>query len=779
MVSDELLLSVCVAVYNVKPYLRECLESLKAQTLRPVEFIVVDDGSTDGSSEVCDEVARGDSRFRVIHHDGNRGSLVARKTGMEAARGKYTTFLDGDDCYTTPESLAMLVQLMEHRGADTLRFACRCFGDDPLRVSGAEWWTKVWASWPQAPGKEALESVFAKGEFCWNVIFTCTRTEIVKRVAALTPDVHCICAEDAFQFFLTVVFSSSVAIDRSAPLYAYRVGNGVSTWPGTLARFPNYAKEVRVTRWLEQVLEAEGVEKSCFETLARLKHRLLRTSCERLVLLPPQERSAAFDLLAAEGEGPAMLRAMREVCSSSKKMGELALNLRGARSLVRQERPAKTVAVLYRRFYDGGVERVMSLQIPELLAAGCRVVLLTEEVKPDIEYPLPAGVVREVLPARFEDGRLEALEATLKRQAVDVVMYHQASSRDALWDLLAMKLLGVSVVVQLHELPGQDAALVPSVDKIDFEAARPYVYRLADRLLVLSETFKTYFEAFGCRVSVVANPPTFDLASTPVRPVAERQGVLWLGRLQELQKNWTDALRIMERLAQLVPGVQCYMGGSEYDAGSEAAVRKFIAEHHLEDTIHWIGRQTDVQALMSRCRVFLLTSSFESFSMVLAEAKACGAPVVVYDMPYLELLQSEAGCKVVRQRDTEAAASAAADILLDDSLCEQLIKASRASVEEFYRLHAPASWLRAMLGKEHQQESAVLDGRLQQCFEYLTAITRGAVLMEENWRAADVERRRRRKIHVGRVVKYAILGKMALTHDKRRHYRDKLRQLFD
>ncbi len=270
---------------------------------------------------------------------------------------------------------------------------------------------------------------------------------------------------------------------------------------------------------------------------------------------------------------------------------------------------------------------------------------------------------------------------------------------------------------------------------------------------------------------------TFELSKTPVRPAAERCGVLWLGRLHELQKNWTDALRIMERLAQLVPGVQCFMGGAEFDEGSEAALKQYIAERHLENTIHWIGRQTDVQALMSRCRVFLLTSSFESFSMVLAEAKACGAPVVIYDMPYLELLQSETGCRVVRQRDTEAAASAAADILLDDKLCDRLIEESRASVEDFYRQHAPTAWLDVVLRKE-PLTSRKLDIRLRQCFEYMTGLMRGAVVTEETRRVAEAEERRHRKIHTGRVVKYAVLGKLAWTHDKRRHYRDKLRKLF-
>lgn len=90
------LISVIVPVYNVKDYLAKCLDSITTQSYKDLEIIVVDDGSTDGSSELCDEYAKKDKRIRVVHQK-NAGLSAARNTGIEAAIGKYLMFLDSDD----------------------------------------------------------------------------------------------------------------------------------------------------------------------------------------------------------------------------------------------------------------------------------------------------------------------------------------------------------------------------------------------------------------------------------------------------------------------------------------------------------------------------------------------------------------------------------------------------------------------------------------------------------------------------------------------------------
>lgn len=88
--------SIIIPVYNVAPYLRECLDSVLAQTFTDWEAICIDDGSTDGSGAILDEYAARDSRFRIIHQP-NAGVSVARNKGLDVAKGEWIWFVDSDD----------------------------------------------------------------------------------------------------------------------------------------------------------------------------------------------------------------------------------------------------------------------------------------------------------------------------------------------------------------------------------------------------------------------------------------------------------------------------------------------------------------------------------------------------------------------------------------------------------------------------------------------------------------------------------------------------------
>jgi glycosyl transferase, probably involved in cell wall biogenesis len=92
---DELI-SVIVPIYNTEKYLVECVESLRKQTYSNIEIILVDDGSTDASIEICDEFAEKDSRVKVFHKK-NEGVAVARNFGIQQSNGQYVVIVDSDD----------------------------------------------------------------------------------------------------------------------------------------------------------------------------------------------------------------------------------------------------------------------------------------------------------------------------------------------------------------------------------------------------------------------------------------------------------------------------------------------------------------------------------------------------------------------------------------------------------------------------------------------------------------------------------------------------------
>lgn len=91
-----MLISVIVPVYNVEKYLRRCVESIMSQTYKEIEILLIDDGSTDDSGRICDDLALKDRRIHVFHKE-NGGVSSARNLGIERACGDYICFVDSDD----------------------------------------------------------------------------------------------------------------------------------------------------------------------------------------------------------------------------------------------------------------------------------------------------------------------------------------------------------------------------------------------------------------------------------------------------------------------------------------------------------------------------------------------------------------------------------------------------------------------------------------------------------------------------------------------------------
>lgn len=114
------LISVIVPVYNIEDYLAQCIASIRSQTYENLQIILVDDGSTDESGNICDAHCEQDSRIEVIHKK-NEGLVSARKAGIAGAQGEYVTFVDGDD-WIDSDMLQMLMDIGQE--ADMITYAC-------------------------------------------------------------------------------------------------------------------------------------------------------------------------------------------------------------------------------------------------------------------------------------------------------------------------------------------------------------------------------------------------------------------------------------------------------------------------------------------------------------------------------------------------------------------------------------------------------------------------------------------------------------------------------
>lgn len=118
-----MLFSVIVPVYNVEKYLDICVESVLSQTIEDFELILIDDGSTDKSGQMCDEYSKKDSRVKVIHKE-NSGASGARNLGIDNASGDYVMFLDSDDFWNRDDSLKLLAEKINLQNSDIVIFGC-------------------------------------------------------------------------------------------------------------------------------------------------------------------------------------------------------------------------------------------------------------------------------------------------------------------------------------------------------------------------------------------------------------------------------------------------------------------------------------------------------------------------------------------------------------------------------------------------------------------------------------------------------------------------------
>ena len=148
------LVSVIIPVYNVAPYLRQCLDSVCNQTLKNIEIICVDDGSTDESPQILEEYATRDSRIRILHQR-NQYAGIARRNGMAAAKGRYLSFLDSDDFFE-PDMMESMATKAEETNADIVACATNYFHEDTGKYTPAPWQLHI----------EFLESIEDKEVFC-------------------------------------------------------------------------------------------------------------------------------------------------------------------------------------------------------------------------------------------------------------------------------------------------------------------------------------------------------------------------------------------------------------------------------------------------------------------------------------------------------------------------------------------------------------------------------------------------------------------------------------
>ncbi|HAS91448.1 MAG TPA: glycosyl transferase family 2 [Clostridiales bacterium] len=206
------LISIIIPVYNVEKYLKQCVESLTEQTYRNLEIILIDDGSTDLSGAICDELGKNDKRIKVIHKK-NEGMSVARNVGLDVCRGQYIGFVDSDD-FIDKDMFQFLYNNIQKYNADIS--VCRAWRVINNLKIHSDFSNNIFV----VPSEEAIEKVFTdKFELAvWNKLY---RKDIFNDVRFL-PEI--MIAEDA-AILVDILKNAQIIVFQDTCKYNYRIRN--------------------------------------------------------------------------------------------------------------------------------------------------------------------------------------------------------------------------------------------------------------------------------------------------------------------------------------------------------------------------------------------------------------------------------------------------------------------------------------------------------------------------------------------------------------------------
>ena len=757
--SEHPKVSIIMPSLNVGQYIEQCLTSVITQTLREIEILCIDAGSTDGTLDTIEAFASKDSRIKVIHSPvKSYGAQINQ--GLDVATGDYIGIVETDD-WVEPEMFATLVEAAERYDGEIVK-------SDHIREYGTHSEYSSLVPFDRnlyervlSPTKEWR--VFRFQMMNWTGIF---RRDLLERYGVRCNETPGASYQDnGFWFSSLAVTERFIAIPHA--FYHYRLNNANQSvafvnkshsireefeFIRTFLKRNNRFEQVRASYyttllgtalWLlnkivpeKRVEVAEWIRNICSSELGLqneipkehfLLERLFDWELSDLIPLIRSVTADAFLLTRfgrdwkAYGEEGRIAYIARFVdrllnqhedrlqplydamCHVDFEHEDQALDFfrKIAPLLPKRRGPVRNVGLYYHRLYDGGTERVLTLVAKLLHNHGYEIVLITDEPPSPKDYSTARDFTREVFPP---EARLFRTPIDLSSRAIfwkqvvntrnlDTVCYLGRWASTRAFDLLALRCIGVNAVMCDHN--ASYAALV--YGDVNMFLNDPVVFALADVVASLSRGEAAYWKACGVRSAYVPNPPVFHL--NPLPPT-QRKTVLWLGRIARCQKRPLDALKAIDLVRRKVPDVILTILG---DGPDMEELKRFSRENDLERNVRFLGFHEDVSPYFDDTRLHLLTSSYESWSLVWAEAKSKGIPTVMYEMPGLELARRSEGFLAVPMGDYRALADAIISVLKSDDVYTHLRTSCIRTAEEIGEDEVFQAW-KTMFSHLEQEE---------------------------------------------------------------------------
>lgn len=300
--SDTPIVSVIVPVYNGARHIRQCVESVLAQTFADFELICVDDGSTDDTARILADIAARDKRLHVIHQE-NKGEGAARNTGLAVARGRFLSFFDADD-FTEPQLLERAIARAVDTDADIVAYRVDSYNDETGETLPVPWSLDVNA-FPHrvsSPLDNPDELFYAFQNWTWNKLFRHNfirdldlRFHEIQRSA----DLYFVCCalaqaqriatvDEVLYHYRVNNPNSNIATNERAPLDFHRSFLAVKETLERNGRFAPVAKGFR--NWVAESVFFNLSSLKSREAFEELRQELQTRGCTALGLDEMEER---------------------------------------------------------------------------------------------------------------------------------------------------------------------------------------------------------------------------------------------------------------------------------------------------------------------------------------------------------------------------------------------------------------------------------------------------------------------------------------------------------
>ena len=246
--------SIIITLYNAEATLDRCLESVLTQSLREIEVLCVDDGSTDGSAEKLRQWRERDSRVRIESFEENKGIVPAANLALRESTGDYMMFLDADD-RLLPGACENAVGLIRKHDVDILQFGVKV--NAPSAADEAVWQKNLASNERTSEGVNILYDCYSMHRIrhnIWNKIY---RGGLCRKAGAAMPDLRISQAADVLQTFFFLYFAKTFRSVPDGPIYEYSVGNGISTHAPTAEQFASLCEASMILPAIEEFLKRE------------------------------------------------------------------------------------------------------------------------------------------------------------------------------------------------------------------------------------------------------------------------------------------------------------------------------------------------------------------------------------------------------------------------------------------------------------------------------------------------------------------------------------------